>query len=123
MPDPGLTLERLGWNSAREELFAPFRARGLTPGRVAVEDKHYFTVVTPSGALSGQVTGKLLHEALNMAAMPKVGDWVAYVPKPNEEKAAIHHVLDRTTKLSRKLPGRETEEQILATNIDVAFTV
>jgi ribosome biogenesis GTPase len=42
---------------------------------------------------------------------------------PGERKAVIHHVLPRRTKLSRKEPGREVEEQILATNVDKAFVV
>ena len=31
---------------------------------------------------------------------------MALAPVPNEAKAVIHHVLDRTTKLSRKVAGR-----------------
>lgn len=118
-----LTLETLGWNASLEGGFGAFHQKGLEPGRVAVEDKHHFRVHAAAGELLAQVAGKLLHQADSAAAFPKVGDWVALRTLPNEGKAVIHHVLPRRTKLSRKTPGGETEEQILVTNIDLAFIV
>jgi ribosome biogenesis GTPase len=123
MPDSELTLEALGWTPSFAESFAPWREKGLQLGRVAVEDKHYYIVLTPEGELTGQVSGKLLHEAASPAALPKVGDWVAMASVPAESKAIIHAVLERRTKISRKLAGREVEEQVLATNIDTGFVV
>jgi ribosome biogenesis GTPase / thiamine phosphate phosphatase len=123
MPDPGLTLETLGWNATFAESFARLGQKGLEPGRVAVEDKHYYVIVTRQGELTGQVSGKMLHQARTPAELPKVGDWVAVSPLAGEAKAVIHHVLERRTRLSRKVPGREVEEQVLATNIDKAFVV
>lgn len=122
MPDQSLTLESLGWNPALADSLTRCR-KGLQPGRVALEDKHFYTVLTPDGALTGQVSGRLLHQASSPAHLPKVGDWVGLTPLPGESKAVIHEVLPRRTKLSRKVPGREVEEQILATNIDVGFVV
>jgi ribosome biogenesis GTPase len=113
----------LGWNESLESAFAEFRAKGLEPARVAAEDKHYYVVLTVAGRLPAQVAGKVLHCAETPADLPKVGDWVAIAVLPNESKAVIHRVLPRRTKLSRKVPGRETEEQIIVTNIDVAFVV
>ncbi len=118
-----MDLNSLGWNEAREREFASFRAQGLVAARVVVEDKHHFTVLSEHGDLAGVVAGRLLHEATSTAALPKVGDWVAIAPLLNERKAVIQQVLSRSTKLSRKVPGRETEEQVLVTNVDVAFVV
>src|ERR1700746_3069119 len=119
MPEQDLTLESLGWTPTLDAQFALHRAHSLEPARIAVEDKHYYTVLTPAGALIAQVSGKLLHDAPGPALLPKVGDWVAIAPQAGEDKAVIHHVLPRKTKLSRKFPGRDLEEQVLATNIDV----
>jgi ribosome biogenesis GTPase len=123
MRDETLTLETLGWNTERERAFAPSRQNHLEPGRVAVEDKHHYMIFGAAGTLTGKVTGRLLHQA-SPAELPKVGDWVAFSPVPKEEgKAQIHQVLPRRTKLSRKIVGRETEEQVLVTNVDIAFVV
>ncbi|MBM3840735.1 MAG: ribosome small subunit-dependent GTPase A [Verrucomicrobia bacterium] len=118
-----MTLEQLGWSPSWDEEFARFRVAGLEPGRVAVEDKHQYCVHTPQGPLTGLVAGKLLHESAAPAELPKVGDWVALSVMPNEAKAVIHHVLPRQTKFSRKVPGRDTEEQVLVANVDVVFLV
>lgn len=117
-------LTKLGWNAAREEQFAPHAAKGFLAARVAVEDKLHYRVWTADSELLAQVTGKILHEARgNHSLLPKVGDWVAVKLLPNEEKAAIHAVLPRTTQITRKNSGRDTTAQILATNLETIFLV
>lgn len=118
-----LNLEQLGWNDELETQFAPHRAQGYVPARVAIEDKHYYRLYTDGGRLTGQCSGKFLHQSKNPSALPKVGDWVVITPIEAEGKATIHDVLRRKSSLSRKLTGREIEEQILVTNIDKAFVV
>jgi ribosome biogenesis GTPase / thiamine phosphate phosphatase len=119
-----MDLTKLGWNAGLDQQFAPHRAKGLVPARVAVEDKHFFRVWTAEAELLARVTGKCIHEARRSNSnLPKVGDWVAVKLVPNEEKAMIQAVLPRRTKLCRKITGRSGTEHILATNIDTAFLV
>ncbi|MBC8097003.1 MAG: ribosome small subunit-dependent GTPase A [Akkermansiaceae bacterium] len=124
MAEKSLSLETLGWNAALEESFSSFREKGFEPGRVAEEDKHHYVIFAKAGTFIGKVTGRFLHETKTRALLPKVGDWVAFSLVRNEnEKAQIQGILPRRTKLSRKVPGRETEEQVLVTNVDVGFVV
>ena len=123
MRTESITLEQLGWDADWDAAFGPFRQEGFAPGRVAIEDKHSYFLLSPSGPVSGVVAGRLLHEAKTPADLPKVGDWVAITFLPNECKAVIRHVLPRRTKFSRKVPGRDTEEQVLVANVDVVFLV
>ena len=123
MNQPDLSLARLGWNAEWEAAFAPHRERNFKAGRVAVQDKHHYVLFAEEGELIAQIAGKLFHALKSDATLPKVGDWVAFKQPPGEAKAVIHAVLPRRTKLGRKIPGRETEEQILVTNIDLAFVV
>ncbi len=117
-------LTKLGWNAERDQQFAPHLANGLTPARVAVEDKHFYRVWTVDAELSAQVTGKFMHEARSdHSKLPKVGDWVAVKLVPNEEKATIHAILPRSTRITRKMTGRDTAVQILATNVETVFMV
>lgn len=117
-------LTKLGWNAERDQQFAPQRAKGFIPARIAVEDKHFYRVWTVDSEMTAQITGKLIHEARgDHAKLPKVGDWVAVKRLPNEEKATIHAILPRTTQIVRKISGRDTAAQILATNVEIVFLV
>jgi ribosome biogenesis GTPase / thiamine phosphate phosphatase len=53
---------------------------------------------------------------------PVVGDWVAVHLTP-EGGARIDQVLPRRTTLSRKEPGRRTNEQVVAANVDLVLVV
>jgi ribosome biogenesis GTPase / thiamine phosphate phosphatase len=123
MDDRLTTLAPLGWDAAWEARLQALGDPGLLPGRVAVEDKHQYVIFAAAGELAAHVPGRLLHEARSPAALPKVGDWVAAERVPNEDKALIRHVLPRRSRLTRKVAGREREEQVLATNVDLAFVV
>lgn len=118
-----IDLHAFGWDPQWEEAFAPHRAAGWIPGRVALEDKHTFTVITPEGDLPARVAGRLLHGGPRPEGLPKVGDWVALSQKPGDSRAVIQSVLPRRTSLIRKIPGREAAPQVLASNLDVAFIV
>jgi ribosome biogenesis GTPase len=116
-------LHVLGWNHFFEHCWETHARQGLTPARVVEEQKEAYRVVGKSGELSAEVTGRLRHQALDRSAFPAVGDWVAMDPILSEGKAVIHEVLPRRTRLSRKVAGERSAEQILVTNVDIAFVV
>jgi ribosome biogenesis GTPase len=113
------TLEALGWNSFFAE--QALRLPDLAPARVSVEHKHFYRVVAACGEMRADVAGRLRHQATGRDGLPAVGDWVLVQPRPLEKRATIHHILERRSKLSRKAAGLETQEQILAANINTAF--
>jgi ribosome biogenesis GTPase len=116
-------LEDLGWDDAREREFAPFRAEGLVPGRVALEHNHVYRVLTAAGEELAETAGRLKHRAEGRRALPVVGDWVALREEAAGARRQIRTLLARRTGFSRKAAGRQTDEQIIATNIDVVFLV
>jgi len=116
-------LHVLGWNHFFERYWNANARGGVMPGRVVEEQKEAYRVVGKSGEFAAEVTGRLRHEASGRADFPAVGDWVVMDTIPSEEKALIHEVLPRRTKLSRKVAGDRSSEQILVTNVDVAFVV
>ena len=119
-----MSLTKLGWNAERDAQFAPYLAKGFIPARVAVEDKHFYRVWTVDAELTAQIIGKLIHEARgDHTKLPKVGDWAAVKLVPKEEKAMIQAILPRRTQIVRKVSGRDTAAQILATNIETVFLV
>ena len=117
------SLAELAWNEAWEAAFAPHRTAGLEPARVAIQDKHHYVVLHAEGGCVARASGKLLHASRSHGETPRVGDWVAISRRGDKDRAVIQAILPRRTKLSRKLPGRTTTEQVLVTNVDVAGVV
>lgn len=118
-----LNLKSLGWNQTFEEAFKAYENQILVPGRISVEHKGLYDVLTEHGELLGEITGKIRYNAAGRHDYPAVGDWVAVSAVPQEGKAYIHGILPRKSKFSRKAAGLTTEEQIVATNVDTVFLV
>ncbi len=113
----------VGWNSHFEKEFDDYAAKGFEAGRVIVENRNSYMLYTKHGEVSAEVSGRLLFTAESSSELPKVGDWVVITLFDTEEKAIIHNILKRKTKFSRNVAGKKTDEQIIATNIDVIFIV
>jgi ribosome biogenesis GTPase len=117
------TLESLGWSpiwARRFELHAP---AGCSPGRICVEHRELYHFYGEGREGTAQVSGRLRHEAGGRADFPAVGDWVALRQAAGDPVAVIHALLPRHNKFSRKLAGREAEEQVVAANLDTLFLV
>jgi ribosome biogenesis GTPase len=99
----------------------PGNAR-LEPGRVIQAAGSSFRLVTASGERQATPAGRLKHEAAAAADMPAVGDWVMSRPAGGSD-ALIERVLPRRTKLSRKVPGGRSQEQVVAANVDIVLVV
>ena len=116
-------LTALGWDETRAEQFEPHAATGLTPGRVAVQHRGAYDVLTELGELRCDVAGRLYDESASPADLPAVGDWVAVAARPGEAGGTVQAVLPRRTKFSRKTAWQAAEEQVLAANVDVVLIV
>jgi ribosome biogenesis GTPase len=116
-------LESLGWNDRLSTLYEPYAGDDVVPGRVSIQHRGAYDVLTELGELRCEVVRRLVHEAASTADLPVVGDWVVIVPDGGDASGTITAVLPRFTKFSRKTAFRSTEEQVLAANIDVAFLV
>jgi ribosome biogenesis GTPase len=114
-------LESLGWNPSWAGRFEPHVAAGCFPGRVCVEHKGLYQFYGEGGEGTAQVSGRFRHEARGRADFPAVGDWVALRQGPGDSLAVIHAVLPRDNQLSRKLPGKAIDEQVVAANLDTLF--
>jgi ribosome biogenesis GTPase len=119
-----LTLEDYGWSEFFAAPFAPLAARGFEPGRVLLQHNKIYLLRTEAGELEAEATGRLRFHARGAGDLPAVGDWVALRrPADDAGGAKIHEILPRRSKFARKAAGRETEEQIVAANVDTVFLV
>lgn len=116
-------IEQYGWSDLLATAFTPHARAGHTPGRVILQQRDGYVVVTDEGELRAKASGRLLHEAKEIGH-PAVGDWVALSRTPQERTATIHAILPRRTAFVRRGVTDSTRKlQIIAANIDVAFVV
>jgi ribosome biogenesis GTPase len=115
-------LARLGWDDAWAVELKELDDPDLRPGRVAIEHRGAYVLLTDEGEQLAVPPGRLRLEAEAGAAdLPAVGDWVAFRLPEQSDRAVVEAVLPRRTKFSRKTAWNETREQVLATNVDVVF--
>jgi ribosome biogenesis GTPase len=115
------TLEDLGWGPFFQQNAK--QTQDLIPARVAEEQRGAYVLFAERGALDATIAGRMMHEADGREDYPAVGDWVLAHPLPGEDRAVIHQVLPRRTKLSRKIAGTQIAEQIIVANVDTVFVV
>ncbi len=115
-------IEQYGWSEVWATAFAPHAHAGHTPGRVILQHRNGYLVVTDAGELQAKASGRLRHEAQETGP-PAVGDWVVLSPNAQDGAATIHAVLPRRTAFVRRAADSARRTQILAANIDVAFVV
>jgi ribosome biogenesis GTPase len=128
--DNEINLEELGWDGWFSEQYESVKAPGLVPGKAVSIEKEICHVLTPSGELAAQMSGRMRYEAGSGEDFPAVGDWLAVQPLKGEAKAVIKAILPRKSKFSRqisggrqRLDGGPTEEQVVAANVDTVFLV
>jgi ribosome biogenesis GTPase / thiamine phosphate phosphatase len=113
-------LVKFGFNSHFNNLFAPFKLKGLQAGRVISVKGFKYLLISENGELDCELSGGLLNSK-EQWELPKVGDWVVFVPI--EGAGYIVDVLQRLNQLTRKLPGKGIVKQVLVANVDYAFIV
>ncbi len=91
-------------------------------GRVSVQYKDIYRIVTEEGEVLARVSGKLSYSSNSTLDYPVVGDWVLLDRTDNKNgDAIIHKVLTRKSYFSRKIAGTRYDTQVVAANIDYIF--
>jgi ribosome biogenesis GTPase len=91
----------------------------LVPARIAADGQSAWRLAGCRAPL-GELSGKLRHE-LDPLSRPAVGDWAAVTD--DQERAVIHHLLDRKTAMVRRAAGPSGKPQVIAANVDVFCVV
>ena len=116
-------LDAYGWDPVFAERFAPFAEQELVPARVVVQYQQIYRIVSEDGELLATVAGRMRHRVEGRVDYPAVGDWIAFRPDPDSDRATIHGVLERKSQFVRKVAGSVVAEQVVAANVDVVLLV
>lgn len=112
-----------GWNPFFETHFNTYRNGNYYAMRIVRENREKYIACNENGEYACEVTGKFRFDKNDKSQFPTVGDWVVVTIVPNEQKALIHAILPRKTLISRKVAGKITEQQPVASNIDIIFII
>jgi ribosome biogenesis GTPase len=116
-----MSLWDLALSAEREAVFREHLPAGMLPARIAAVDRERYIVHTGERETRAELTGRLFYSAESAEQLPTVGDWVAVEQFDGGDLCIIHDVLPRWSLLRRKAPGRKSDYQLLAANIDVAY--
>lgn len=118
-----MELTALGFDNWFEENAANPLQPGYGIARITAVDRGVFLVRTPHTEMRAELAGRVRFQVQSTIDLPCVGDWVYIQGSSSDGPAIIHEVLPRKTFLRRKCPGKSTDFQMIAANIDVAFIV
>lgn len=118
-----MDLKNIGFDAFVEKHLENCQLESLSVGRVCAEYKESYKIFSEFGQLNALISGKFRNNCAAREDFPAVGDWVLFDYLENENKAVIQEILPRKSKFSRKVAGQQTQEQIIASNIDFAFIV
>ena len=80
-------------------------------------------MLTAEGERLAEAAGRIKYLATGRNELPAVGDWVGVRLDPSGGRSVIRAILPRRSWFSRKAAGRETEEQVVAANVDTVLIV
>ena len=120
-----MTAQDLGWTDFFKEEYEKLAKAHWQPARLTGETVINYSALLHDGTeIDVVLSGKVWHEAETNADLPAVGDWVAVELGPTEDdENVIRARLPRTSRFSRKAPGKSSEEQVIATNVDYVVIV
>lgn len=118
-----MILEKFGWNVLFQNAFDNINKENLIPAKVISEDRGSYELISEAGELRGKVSGAFRFASKKRTNFPAVGDWVAIQVGVNDSVAIIHNLLPRRRLISRKTSCEETDEQVLAANVDYIFII
>ena len=113
-------LRSYGWSEYFESRLAALGRPDVQPGRVVETQRGRLSLQTASGPCEATVAGRLRRPGAG-ADLPVVGDWTAFWPAPAGGPSVVTHVLERRSRLSRKVAGARSEEQVVAANVDLVL--
>jgi ribosome biogenesis GTPase len=118
-----MDLSELGWNTTYRENIDESAIQKLIIGRVSRQNGKQYKVITQENELNATLTNSYLKRIKDKSEIPVVGDWVGLNINPDIKAYYISMIFPRKNKLSRKVAGIKSEEQLIASNIDIIFIV
>ena len=116
-----MNLKNIGFNDYVEAHFNSISSDDDMIARISGEYEKIYKIVTEGGEKTAEISGNMKYNAEGRFDYPVVGDWVLVKGHKNSDRYIIKKIIPRQTKVSRKVAGKKSEEQIISANIDYIF--
>ena len=111
----------IGWNNNIEDNYKKLEIDNVLLGRIIFHSGKQYKITTTTGELIANISSSVINSIKNKSELPSVGDWVCLKKIDEFRPYNIVKIIPRINKLSRKVAGDKSEEQIIASNIDIVF--
>jgi ribosome biogenesis GTPase len=118
-----LKLSDIGWNNDLDNNYEKLKMENIILGRVSFHSGKQYKIITTDGELSANLSNSFIKSINAKSDLPSVGDWICLKKIDDFRPYQIVILISRKNKLSRKVSGKKSEEQIIASNIDIVFIV
>ncbi len=114
-------LKKYGW----QKYFSNFNStnNSYSLGRIVLQHRNKYKLVSEHGEIWVRSAGNLFYSNKDNSEIPAIGDWVLFELLGNKDLGLIKSIMPRKTKISRKVAGFTSKEQVIAANIDLVFIV
>jgi ribosome biogenesis GTPase len=116
-----LKLLDIGWNNNIEDNYRKLGIDNVLLGRIIFHSGKQYKIITTTGESIANISSSVINSITNKSDFPSVGDWVCLKKIDEFRPYNIVKIIPRINKLSRKVAGDKSEEQIIASNIDIVF--
>ena len=118
-----MELSDIGWNKNIDAKYQKLGINNVILGRVIFHSGKQYKIITTEGEITANLSNSYINSIKSKSELPSVGDWVCLKQIDEFRPFQIIKLIPRKNKLSRKVSGTKSEEQIIASNIDIVFIV
>ena len=116
-----MELSDIGWNKDIEYNYQKLDIDNVLLGRVIFHSRKQYKIITTTGEVTANLSNSFINSIDSKSELPSIGDWVCLKHIDDFRPYQIVKLIHRKNKLSRKVSGEKSEEQIIASNIDIVF--
>jgi ribosome biogenesis GTPase len=118
-----MELKTLGFDQWFQDKRSEAQRPDCSVARVTAVYRDSYLVRNETSEVLAELTGSFSYSAESSTDLPAVGDWSLVQYHNADTFAVIHGLLPRKSFLRRKTPGKKTDYQMIAANINSALIV
>ena len=109
-----MDLNKLGWNETLEKNYKELDCKDMVKGRIIFHSGKQYKIMTSNGEITANISNYYINSTEIKSDLPAVSDWVCLKQIDEFRPYQIIKLIPRINKLSRKVSGEKSDEQVIA---------